>query len=86
MAVTDINVISHIGILEDGQIEVRRTRRVFDGTDILGEKHMRFVLEPGQDVSNQPLRLQRICNTVWTAQVIADYAAAKAANTQPLVH
>lgn len=82
MAITDTTVLSHIGILEDGQIQVRRTRRVFEGKEMLGEKHFRFVLEPGQDVTVLPPRLQAVCAAVWTPQVIADYVAAKAAREQ----
>lgn len=77
--ITDTTVISHISILEDGQIQVRRTRRVLDNGELIGERHLRFVLEPGQDVSSYPQRLQRICSAVWTPQVIADYNAAKQA-------
>jgi len=82
MAITDVTVITSINILEDGQIEVRRTRRIKDTDEVLGERHHRFVLEPGQDISSYPQRLQRICNAVWTAQFIADYEAAKAARQQ----
>lgn len=72
-----------IGILDDGQIELRRSRIFLDNTitppDLVGEKHHRQVLEPGQDVSSFPLKIRQICNVVWTPQVIADYEAAKAA-------
>lgn len=66
------------GILDDGQIEFRRTRVVTDGDDVF-EKHFRQVLEPGQDVSGLPPRTQALCNFVWTPAVVAAYRAAKAA-------
>ena len=78
------NVEFFLGILDDGQIEVRRTRVIVDDADnsIVGERHHRQVLEPGQDVSTLPQRIQRVANVVWTPQVIADYLAAKAARTE----
>jgi len=65
-------------IKDDGQIEYRKTRVITDGTDTF-EKNFRQVLEPGQDVTTFPPRVRAICNLLWTAQVIADYQAAKAA-------
>lgn len=69
-----------IGILNDGQIEVRRTRAVFDVDDLVGERHHRQVLEPGQDVTAYPPKIRQICAVVWTPQVITDWLAWKAAN------
>jgi hypothetical protein len=80
MALTDQTVITSISILEDGQMQIRRTRRILDGTDLIGERHVRFVLEPGQDVSAQPPRVQAVCGVVWTPAVIATYLAAKTVN------
>jgi hypothetical protein len=72
-----------ITILDDGQINYRRTRLLIDGEDTF-EKHFRQVFEPGQDVSAFPAKLRNICAIVWTPQVIADYLAAKAARQTAL--
>lgn len=69
----------YIGIKNDGQIEFLRSRHVMDGTELVGEKHYRQVLEPGQDVTTFPPRLRQVANVVWTPAVIAAYQAAKAA-------
>jgi predicted metal-dependent HD superfamily phosphohydrolase len=80
--ITATTVIDQITILEDGVIQVRKTKRAFDDDgSLLGERHHRYVLEPGDDVSTQPQRLQRITQAVWTANVISDYQAAKAARS-----
>ena len=68
-----------LGILDDGQIEFRKTRVILDGVDIVGERHHRQVLEPGQDVTTFPLKIRQIANVVWTPAVVAAYEAAKAA-------
>lgn len=70
-----------IGILDDGQIELRRTRLVFDDADgsVIGERHHRQMLEPGQDVTPFSARVRRVCEAVWTPAVIAAFETAKAA-------
>ena len=78
MALTEQTKI-FIGILDDGQVEFRRTRVIMDGTDEIGEKHHRQVLEPGQDVSSFPAKVRNICAATWTPAVISAYLAAKAA-------
>lgn len=78
MPLTEQTTFSSITILEDGQIQIRRSRRIFDGTELVAEKYIRNVLEPGDDVTSLPLRIRNICAAVWTQQVIDDYAAARA--------
>jgi hypothetical protein len=68
-----------VGVLDDGQIELRKTRVILDGTDVVGEKHHRQVLEPGQDVQLFPLKIRDICAVVWTPEVIADFERKRAA-------
>ena len=72
-----------IGIKEDGLIEYRKTRRIFEDGVFLTEKHHREVLEPGQDVTSYPNKLRQIAAVVWTPAVIAAYLAAKAAQQLP---
>lgn len=71
-----------LGILDDGQIEFRKTRIIKDTVSgEIFEKHHRQVLEPGQDVTSFPNKIRQIAAVVWTPQVIAAYVAAKT-NTQ----
>lgn len=66
-----------IGILDDGVIEFRKTRTITDTvTSETFEKHHRQILEPGQDVTNQPNKVRQICAVVWTPAVIVAYQAA----------
>lgn len=83
MALTEQTVIDHIGILEDGQIQVRSARRILDNGVRIAETYHRVVLEPGQDVTSYPPRLQSVCATLWTPAVIALYLAAHAARQNP---
>jgi len=81
--ISERTAIDKIEILENGLILVRRARVILDadGTE-LNRLFQRVVLEPGQDVSLQPQKIRAICNLIWTAQVIADYQAARAAIPQ----
>lgn len=80
MAITTETVIDQITILENGVIQIRQTKRVFDDDGSkLGERFQRSLLSPGDDVNAQPNRIQRITQAVWTPAVIAAYQAAKVA-------
>ncbi len=73
-----------LGILDDGQIEYRRTRVILENAEVVGEKHHRQVLEPGQNVTAFPAKIRNICAVVWTQEVIDAYIAAKAARMERL--
>ena len=67
-----------LGIQDDGQIEVRRTRVITD--DLTGEvftRHHRNILEPGVDIDTLDPRIRQVANAVWTPKVIADFEEAK---------
>jgi len=68
-------------IVEDnGILLIRQGKRAFDDDgSLIGEKFHRTSLEPGDDVSTQPTKIQRIAQAVWTPAVIAAYQEAKAA-------
>lgn len=73
-------VYDKIEISSNGEIQIRQKLTAFDddGTEV-GSRFNRYVLFPGQDVTNQPMKIQRVCNIFWDAATIAAYNAAKAA-------
>lgn len=75
MAITQ-EIKFYVGIQDNGLIEIRRIKIVKDNGDVY-EKYFRFTLEPGENVSSQPLKIRQICNLIWTPQVVADYIAWK---------
>lgn len=77
MPITKQSVISHIGILEDGQLQIRLSQRIFEDGVLLAEKYHRRVLAPGDSTTNEDSRVSSIAALLWTPQVIADYEAAK---------
>ncbi len=74
-----VTVIDRIEVIENGCVQVRtKTTIMEDGKQISGMFH-RHVVAPGDDYSNEDARVQAICAATHTADVIAAYKAATAA-------
>ena len=68
-----------IEVVENGCIQVRtKTAIKEDGVEISSKFH-RHVVAPGDDYSTEDARVQAICAATHTADVIASYKAAIAA-------
>ena len=73
MAMTEESVVDQITVLEDGQIQVRRSDRVLrDGVVIASVPH-RHVVVPGDDLTAENDRVRKIGEVEHTAGVIAAY-------------
>jgi len=71
--------VDQIEALESGIVQVRtRTSIMEDGKQISGNFH-RHVVVPGADYSGEDTRVQGVCAALHTAEVIAAYKAAIAA-------
>ena len=79
MALEKIEIVDRIEAIENGCIQVR-TKTVIkeDGVEI-SSKFARHVVAPGDDYSAEDARVQAICAAMHTADVIAAYKAAIAA-------
>ena len=67
-----------ISILEDGQIQVREDRVIFDNDVEITRLHHRHVIEPGQDLTSERSdRARRIAAMEWTPEVINTYIEKK---------
>ena len=73
---TEQTVISAIMILEDGQLQVRRSRRVYDGTEMIAEQYHRHVVVPGDSVLGEDPRVQAVAQILHTPEVVAAWKAA----------
>lgn len=87
MALEEVSVVDKIEVLLNGQIQVRRRDQVLkDGVEIAATFH-RHVLSPGDDLTDQDLRVVAIAEATWTPEVIQayqDYLASSMTSTQPL--
>jgi hypothetical protein len=79
MALEKQIVVDLIETIENGCVQVRTCTRIMeDGKQISGAFH-RHVVAPGDDYSKQDARVKAICAATHTAEVIAAYKAATAA-------
>ena len=79
MALEKIEIVDRIEVVENGCVQVRtKTVIMEDGKQISGT-FQRHVVAPGDNYSGQDARVQAICSATHTAEVIAAYQAATAA-------
>jgi len=79
MALEKIQIVDRIEVVENGCVQVRtKTAIMEDGKQISGNFH-RHVITPGADYAGEDARVQAICAVTHTADVIAAYKAATAA-------
>lgn len=67
MTITKRAIIDAITIRPSGHVEIRSIIRAIEDEgleteDILGERYNRRTIAPEDDITNEPLKLQRICN------------------------
>jgi hypothetical protein len=80
MALTKEVAVDQITVTENGIVLVRETTTIKEDGVELSKKYHRTSLTPGQDIADQPQKVQDICNAAWTPEVIAAYKAQQAAN------
>ncbi len=74
-----IEIVDRIEVVENGCVQVRtKTTIKEDGVEI-SSKFQRHVVAPGDDYSAEDAKVQAICAAIHTADVIAAYKAAIAA-------
>ena len=79
MALEKIVLADRVEVLENGVVQVRtKTAIMEDGKQISGTFH-RHVIAPGNDYLSEEARVKAICKATHTADVIAAYKAAQAA-------
>jgi len=73
-------VISYDGQwLEDGQIQVRQITRLFVAGEEISKRYHRYVVDVGDDVSNQPQIVKDVAQGLHTAARATARALARAA-------
>lgn len=79
MALEKKVVIDLVEVLEKGSVQVRtKTVILEDGVEISSKFHRHVVL-PGADYSAEDAKVQAICSSVQTPEVVTAYKAAIAA-------
>ena len=79
MSLTKVTTVDQITVVENGTVLYREATRIMEDGKELSKTYHRSSLTPAQDLTGVPANVVAICNTVWTAEVIAAYQAAQAA-------
>ena len=77
MTLTKTTAVDQITVTENGIVLYREATRIMEDGNQLSQTYHRSSLTPGQDLTGIPANVVAICNTVWTAEVIAAYQAAQ---------
>lgn len=75
MALEKTTEIDQIEVVKIGNVQVREATVITENGQEISRTFHRYLLFPGQDVSDQPQKVQDICNVSWTDKVIAEYQA-----------
>ena len=79
MSLTKITTVDQITVQENGSILYREATRIMEDGNQISQTYHRSSLTPAQDLTGVPANVVAICNTSWTAEVIAAYQAQVAA-------
>jgi len=79
MSLTKTTTVDQITVTENGIVLYREATRIMEDGNQISQTYHRSSLTPAQDLTGVPANVVAICNTVWTAEVIAAYQAQVAA-------
>jgi hypothetical protein len=79
MSITKTTTVDQITVTENGTVMYRQATRIMEDGNQISQTYHRSSLTPAQDLTGVPANVVAICNTAWTAEVIAAYQAAQAA-------
>lgn len=68
-----LTVISQLEVTESNVIQVRTSTRIMEDGKQLSETYHRHCISPGQDYSQENAKVQAVCASIHTPEVIAAY-------------
>jgi hypothetical protein len=77
MALTETTKVDQVELVETNHIQVRTATIIERDGEEISRSYHRHVLAPGDDVTNEDLKVQAIANAVWTEEVIAAFQASQ---------
>jgi hypothetical protein len=78
MSLTKTTTVDQILVQENGIILYREATRIMEDGKQISQTYHRSSLTPAQDLTGVPANVVAICNTAWTAEVVAAYQAEQA--------
>jgi hypothetical protein len=79
MSLTKTTTVDQIVVQENGTVLYREATRIMEDDNQISQTYHRSSLTPAQDLTGVPANVVAICNTAWTAEVVAAYQAVQAA-------
>ena len=79
MSLSKTTTVDQITISENGTVFYRESTLIMEDGNQINQSFHRTSLSPAQDLTGVPANVVAICNTAWTAEVIAAYQAQIAA-------
>jgi hypothetical protein len=79
MSLTKQTVVDQITVEENGIVLYREATRIMEDGNQISQTYHRSSLTPAQDLTGVPANVVAICNTAWTAEVVAAYQVIEAA-------
>jgi hypothetical protein len=81
MALSETTKVDQIELVETNHIQIRTATIIErDGQEISRSYH-RHVIAPGDDITNEDVKVQAIANAVWTEEVIAAFQTSQNINS-----
>jgi hypothetical protein len=81
MALTERKIIDLIEVLEKGYLQIREANIIERDGAIVAKTFHRYVLTPGDDVSEKEQRIKDIASVVWTPEILANFSSSLAQET-----
>jgi len=79
MSLEKQTVIDQIEVIQNGSVQVRKRISITENGQQISSTFHRHVVAPGDDYSKEDAQVQAICAVIHTAEVVAAYKAAEAA-------
>ncbi len=79
MSLNKIITVDQIEVVQNGSVQVRTKTTIMENDVQISSTLHRHVVAPGDDYTNEDDRVKAICDATHTADVIAAYKAATAA-------
>ena len=73
MALIEKKIIDLIEVLSSGHIQIREANIIEKNGIILAKTFHRYVLSPGDDISDKEQKIKDIARAVWTSEVLDNF-------------
>lgn len=75
MSFEKIQTVDFVEVFENGCVQIRTKTSVMENGNLISSNFKSLVIAPGDDYSDKDNRVQGICRTVHTPEVVAAYKA-----------